>query len=251
MSEPLSREQVEKVLYWLGVDLRAAWRDDWAALGDTDAALRQQLAEMAAERDKWRADHHNVSQQLAELNESIAGLKKQTHQPTVTYWQNLYLQTQQEATQRFDQWFVLKQQLEETTRHLEAQRLETYQAVEREHALLRQLAAVTQERDDLVKCSYMGPMRDCPTHGETQELKLVRQQLAERDALIAKLQALTLDFKIDFYEGVKQIEQRDARIVALTEVMESLCHAIERGETDEDYMRNLADEGRKALAKGE
>ena len=41
---------------------------------------------------------------------------------------------------------------------------------------LQQVAnEVAQERD---KCSYVGPMRDCPTHGESEELKHLRAEVS-------------------------------------------------------------------------
>ena len=46
---------------------------------------------------------------------------------------------------------ALRQQLAETKAHLEAQRLETYHAVEREHALRQQLAEVNAFIDGLTE----------------------------------------------------------------------------------------------------
>ena len=36
-------------------------------------------------------------------------------------------------------------------------------------ALEQQVAALTEELQKRDKCSYMGPMRDCPTHGESKD----------------------------------------------------------------------------------
>ena len=40
-----------------------------------------------------------------------------------------------------------------------------------------------------------------------------------------------------------------AQLATVTDALEVLCHAIECGEPDEDYMLHRAEEGRKALAK--
>ena len=78
MSE-LTREQVTNILCRFGVDLRAEWLDDWKAIAETDAALRAKLEAMEKDR----------------------------HAPTATYWMNMFLQEQQEAKKRFDDWFVI------------------------------------------------------------------------------------------------------------------------------------------------
>lgn len=42
-----------------------------------------------------------------------------------------------------------------------------------------EIARLKAEVEKLNKCSYQDPMRDCPTHGETEELKSLRTKLAE------------------------------------------------------------------------
>ena len=47
---------------------------------------------------------------------------------------------------------------------------------------IERLNAELKKRD---KCAFIGPMRDCPTHGESAEIKRLREQLtpnAELDA---------------------------------------------------------------------
>lgn len=50
--EPMSREQVEKILCRFGIDLRAEWRNDWKAIADTDATLRARVEALERERDE-------------------------------------------------------------------------------------------------------------------------------------------------------------------------------------------------------
>lgn len=38
-----------------------------------------------------------------------------------------------------------------------------------------------------------------------------------------------------------------AKMAPIIEALESLCHAVERGETDDDYLRTLAEDGRWAI----
>jgi uncharacterized small protein (DUF1192 family) len=46
-------------------------------------------------------------------------------------------------------------------------------------AEIERLNLELQKRD---KCSYIGPMRDCPTHGESAEIERLKAQLDECQA---------------------------------------------------------------------
>ena len=81
----LTREQVE----WI-CSGSSAVKETLKQLADTDAALRQRVDEL--ERDQ--------------------------HKPTVTYWMNQFTLMQQEAKKRFDDWFVLRQQVDDLTAKL-------------------------------------------------------------------------------------------------------------------------------------
>ena len=49
-------------------------------------------------------------------------------------------------------------------------------------------------------------------------------------------------------ELMAQLATAQARMTPIVEALESLCHAVERGETDDDYLRGLAEDGRRAIA---
>ena len=74
-------------------------------------------------------------------------------------------------------------------------------------AIRRKLAAVTQERDELLE----------------------NLSLCKGNELANQLAAL------------------QARTTTIIEALESLCHAVERGDTDQDYLRQLAQDGRWAI----
>ena len=47
-------------------------------------------------------------------------------------------------------------------------------------------AHTAEEIAKLNKCSYIGPMRDCPTHGESEKLKAAKQRIVQLEAQIAE-----------------------------------------------------------------
>lgn len=48
-------------------------------------------------------------------------------------------------------------------------------------------------------------------------------------------------------ELLAQVDALQAKMTPIIEALESLCHAVERGETDDDYLRTLAEDGRWAI----
>ena len=48
-----------------------------------------------------------------------------------------------------------------------------------------EIARLNQELQNRDKCSYIGPMRDCPTHGESADLAALRNRLQEIGDLAA------------------------------------------------------------------
>jgi wobble nucleotide-excising tRNase len=79
--------------------------------------LVEQKAKAAARRQNC-IDYYD--EEIAKRDARIAELEKDQHTPTVTYWMNMATQFQQEAKQRFDDWFVVQQRVEELERQLAA-----------------------------------------------------------------------------------------------------------------------------------
>lgn len=101
---------------------------------------------------------------LAEAERTIVSLEKEETRlrQQLALWQGLF--GEHDATPRTIEqarvlWDTLQQQLAETTQHLEAQRLATYQAVEREHTVKQQLA----EREQELRLWKDAHVKGCPT----------------------------------------------------------------------------------------
>lgn len=56
--------------------------------------------------------------------------------------------------------------------------------------------------------------------------------------------ACTHDYDISLLD---KIDTEKARMTPIIEALESLCHAVERGDTDDDYLRQLAQDGRRSI----
>ncbi len=60
----------------------------------------------------------------------------------------------------------------------------THMALDERDEYLKQLDTMALELQKRDKCSYIGPMRDCPTHGESAKLAAAQAQIAKlREAL--------------------------------------------------------------------
>ena len=62
---------------------------------------------------------------------------------------------------------------------------------------------------------------------------------------------VNVDGWIGVYSALRLMIDHDAAqratMTPIIEALESLCHAVERGETDDDYLRQLAQDGRWAI----
>jgi hypothetical protein len=96
------------------------------------AALRQELEDVPT----LRGDLEMLMTQLKErdsiidqLRQRVEELERDQHKPTVTYWMNQFTLMQQEAKKRFDDWFVLRQQVDDLTAKCE--KLEQIQVIDK------------------------------------------------------------------------------------------------------------------------
>ena len=70
------------------------------------------------QRDDGRVVIIKLGAENAALRQRVDELERDQHKPTVTYWMNQFTLMQQEAKKRFDDWFVLRQQVDDLTAKL-------------------------------------------------------------------------------------------------------------------------------------
>jgi hypothetical protein len=102
-------------------------------------------------------------------------------------------------------------------------------------SLEQQVAALTEELQKRDKCSYMGPMRDCPTHG-------IGPELAAAQAREAKLrEAMLSDSALAgrFHKLLALPADDSALKAALKAERERICGLYSPDDTASDFMDKI------------
>jgi uncharacterized membrane protein len=176
MSEPLTREQVEQLAACFPADLL---HRHTRALLEHDAALRE-------ERDQWKETFERSCDDVKALHRRVEELERDQHKPTVTYWMNLFTLMQQEAKKRFDDWFVLRQQVDDLTAKLAK--------VMEENADMK--AQLTQESQDAINKQVIIDGLRSERARHTAQLADLTEQLAQAQQDLADLPTLRKDLSM-------------------------------------------------------
>lgn len=113
------------------------------------------------------------------------------------------------------------------------QKLHSSHLVNTELAALRaENAALNLELQKRDKCAYMGPMRDCPTHGESTELKALKEDNRKLDTLFGEEFNRNNDL-------VKRLNAAQRRIKQLREALDSTTKYLPHFSTELQQITTL------------
>ena len=190
----LTREQVEHLV-------RDGGEDSAELYLQHDAALRQQLAEKDRAIHAIDNDRNNIQLAHDVLRQRVDELERDQHKPTVTYWMNQFTLMQQEAKKRFDDWFVLRQQVDDLTAKLAK--------VMEENADMK--AQLTQESQDAINKQVIIDGLRSERARHTAQLADLTEQLAQAQQDLADLPTLRKDLSMCLI----QLQEARGRILSM------------------------------------